>query len=282
MEFAAATRRGIRGRRCAAASASARRGGSACRDASELDDPVRLDARCSRLNSTTPDAAPSSRRRMPRAAALWRSRCTIEQRLRRRRQRPEAIDHLGFQVVEPLGVRGARHALVRAAGECARPECSPPAAAPGAAGPPRNRWRAALEIGIAALAQRRHRALRELEGRGRCRSPGSGRSAPRRGARRRRGSRDPCVASVKPAPRSSSDSIASRRLRRIRAAAPRAAARSGTRRRGDASVRRGRAAGAAARGQSRSARSIRIVFAVGTSMPDSMIVVQTSSLKRRW
>jgi hypothetical protein len=31
-----------------------------------------------------------------------------------------------------------------------------------------------------------------------------------------------------------------------------------------------------------SARSMMIVFAVGTSMPLSTIVVQTSTLKRRW
>ena len=81
----------------------------------------------------------------------------------RRRQRPEAIDHLGFQVVEPFGVRGAGHALVELQADVYVRNV--------VLGQQRRQLQVhlgpggerRLEVGIAALAQRRHCALEELE-----------------------------------------------------------------------------------------------------------------------
>ena len=59
-----------------------------------------------------PLAAPSSSRRMPRRAARWRRRWTTNRVRVGRRQRAEAVDDLGLEIVQPLAVRGAGHALV--------------------------------------------------------------------------------------------------------------------------------------------------------------------------
>ena len=102
------------------------------------------------------------------------------------------------------------------------------------------------------------------------------RTAPRRAARRRRGSRGRASRS-----RSRRRARCGRRASRA-APAPRASARAhrdrrDRRTRSRRSGRRGRGSGRAATRPSVSARSMISVFACGMSMPDSMIVVETST-----